>query len=291
MIEGLAKLTAAAHNHGAKIAVQLYHGGREARFLKTKKLLPLAPSVVADDPFYKSPCREITEDEISDVIESFGHAARRAREAGFDAAQIHGAHGFLFSQFLSPFTNRRQDRWGGKLSNRLRLHRDVYDAMRRRAGDDYPLLIKLGVEDGFAGGLTFAEGSEAARLLAETGYDALEISSGVRGKAYEGTEYRTKIKREREGYFRLWATEIKKRVNVPVIAVGGFRKPVMMEQILADGGADLVALCRPLIAEPDIINQWKNDPLKKPACISCNKCLEALYHGIALHCVVRKGQK
>lgn len=292
MIEGLAKLTRAAHIHGAKIAVQLHHGGREARFVKTKKLLPVAPSVIENDPFYRGPYREISEDEILDVIESFGQAAARARKAGFDAVQIHGAHGYLFSQFLSPFTNRRKDCWGGVLENRLRLHRDVYQAMRRHTGDDYPLMIKLGVEDGFTGGLTFAEGVEAARVLADTGYDMLEISSGVRGETYEGTEYKTKLnKPERQGYYRAWAQEIKKQVNIPVIAVGGFRSPAMMEQILAEGGADLVALCRPLIAEPDIINRWKNDPIEKPFCVSCNKCLEALHQGIALHCVVRTEKK
>ncbi len=292
MIEGLKKLTDSAHAHRAKIAVQLHHGGREARFVKTKKLMPVAPSVIENDPFYKGPYRDISEDEILEVIEAFGQAAVRARKAGFDAVQIHGAHGYLFSQFLSPFTNRRKDRWGGTLENRLRLHREVYTAMRRQAGPDYPLLIKLGVEDGFTGGLGFAEGIEAARILADTGYDALEISSGVRGETYEGTEYKTKIhKPGRQGYFRAWATEIKKQVNVPVITVGGFRSPAMMEQILAGGGADLVALCRPLIAEPDIINQWKNDPLKKPVCVSCNKCLEALHQGTPLHCVVRTADK
>ena len=291
-IDGLKKLSDAAHEHGAKIAVQLYHGGREARFVKTKRLLPLAPSVIADDPFYKGPCREIGEDEIQEIIESFGLAARRAREAGFDAVQIHGAHGYLFSQFLSPFTNRREDRWGGSLTNRLRLHRDVYTAMRKQTGDDYPILIKLGVEDGFAGGLAFAEGMQAAQAIADMGYNALEISSGVRGETYEGTEYKTKInKPKREGYYRAWATAIKAQVKVPVIAVGGFRSMAMMEELLAEGHADLVALCRPLIAEPDIINQWRRNPLKKPACVSCNKCLEALYKGSPLCCVVRSSKE
>lgn len=286
MIAGLTKLADAAHKNGAKIAVQLHHGGREARFVKTKKLLPIAPSVIADDPFYKGPYREITEDEISDVIDAFGLAAFRARQAGFDAVQIHGAHGYLPSQFLSPFTNRRQDRWGGPLENRLRLHRDIYTAMRRRTGFDYPLLIKLGVEDGFTGGLTFNEGRQAARMLAETGYDALEISSGVRGNAYDGTEYRTKInKPEREGYFRAWAADIKQRVNVPVMTVGGLKSPAMMEAMLQNGEADFISLCRPLISEPALINAWSKEPQRKPRCVYCNKCLEALHKGIPLHCV------
>lgn len=289
---GLKKLVRAAHSGGAKNAVQLYHGGREARFVKTRKQLPLAPSVVADDPYYRGGYREMTADEIATVIDAFGQAAQRAREVGFDALQIHGAHGYLFSQFLSPFTNRRNDCWGGSLENRLRLHRDVFAAMRKQTGEDYPLLIKLGVEDGFEGGLSLAEGVKAAKMLAETGYDALEISSGVRGNAYEGTEYKTRIQKPaRQGYFLTWAREIKKRVGVPVIAVGGFRSMGMMEGAIAKGEADFVSLCRPLIAEPDIINHWRRDPEKKPKCVSCNKCLEELHRGAPLRCVVLAGQE
>ena len=285
MTEGLRSLTAAAHRDNAKIAVQLHHAGREARFVKTKKMLPLAPSVVSDDPFCKGPCREISEDEIREVIDAFGQAACRAREAGFDAVQIHGAHGYLLSQFLSPFTNRRIDRWGGSLENRLRLHRDVYDAVRSRTGDDYPVLIKLGVEDGFAGGLTFDEGQRAAQMLAQIGYDAVEISSGVRGSSYEGTEYRTKInKPDREGYFRTWAKNIKQRVDIPVMAVGGLKSPAMMEDMLIHCEADFISLCRPLISEPGLIQAWAEDPQKKPRCVYCNKCLEELHRGIPLHC-------
>lgn len=285
-VPGLAKLTRAAHDCGAKIAVQLYHGGREARFVKTRKQLPLAPSVIADDPFYRGPCREISGEEIEDVVEAFGIAARRAREAGFDAVQVHGAHGYLMSEFLSPFTNRRQDTWGGSLTNRLRLHRDVYRSIRESVGGDYPVWIKLGVADGFDGGLSLNEGIAAAEILAGTGYDALEISSGIRGEKYEGTEYRTKINKPlREGYFRSWAKEIKKRVRVPVIAVGGFRSIAVMEKVIQQKEADFIALCRPLITEPDLINAWMAGRKKKPRCVSCNKCLEALHRGIPLHCV------
>ncbi|MFO7570367.1 MAG: NADH:flavin oxidoreductase [Smithellaceae bacterium] len=288
-VDGMRGLAAAAHGNGAKIAVQLFHGGREARFVKTKKQLPWAPSVIEDDPYYSGPYREMHEEDIGSVIVAFGDAARRAKTAGFDAVQIHGAHGYLFSQFLSPFTNRRKDVWGGSLENRLRLHREALVAMRRQVGDDYPIWIKLGVEDGFAGGLAFPEGLRAAQILADIGYDCLEISSGVRGGKYEGTEYKTKINRAaREGYFRSWAGQIRKHVDKPVMAVGGFRTIKMMEEVVRDKEADFVSLCRPLIAEPDIIGRWKSNPDIRPFCRSCNLCLEALHKGIPLHCVVRK---
>jgi len=285
-ISGMQKLTKAAHKHGAKIAIQLFHGGREARYVKTKNQLPLAPSVITDDPYYKGNYREITEAEIEEVINAFGEGAGRARKAGFDAVQIHGAHGYLPSQFLSPYTNRRSDKWGGNLENRLRLHREIYKAMRRNVGDEYPILIKLGVEDGFAEGLKLLEGIQAAKMLADLGFDALEISSGVRGKKYSGTEYKTKInKLSKEAFFRPWSREIKSQVDIPIIAVGGFRTFGIMEEIIRNKEADFVALCRPLIAEPALIGQWAKDPDKKPKCISCNKCLESLHKGKPLHCV------
>lgn len=291
-IPGMRKLTNAAHERNAKIAVQLYHGGREARFVKTKKQLPIAPSVIADDPFYQGPYRAMTQDDIADVVRAFGEAARRAREAGFDAVQVHGAHGYLFSQFLSPFTNKREDRWGGSPENRLRLHGDVYAEIRRTVGEDYPVLIKLGVEDGFTGGLTLAEGMHAAQMLADTGYDGLEISSGVRGEKYEGTEYKTKInKAAREGYFRNWAQEIKKQVTVPVMAVGGLKSFAMMEEMIHNEKADFISLCRPLISEPALIRDWERDSQKKPRCLYCNKCLETLHRGIPLHCVAFRNRR
>jgi 2,4-dienoyl-CoA reductase-like NADH-dependent reductase (Old Yellow Enzyme family) len=285
-ISGMQKLTKAAHKHGAKIAIQLFHGGREARYVKTKYQLPLAPSVIANDPYYKGNYREITPSEIEGVIDAFGEGARRARQAGFDAVQLHGAHGYLPSQFLSPYTNRRRDEWGGNLENRLRLHCEIYKAMRRNVGDYYPILIKLGVEDGFAGGLELCEGIQAAKMLADLGFDSLEISSGVRGEKYSGTEYKTKINKvSKEAYFRSWSREIKAQVDIPIIAVGGFRTLGIMEEIIRNKEADFVALCRPLITEPALICQWEKDRNKKARCISCNKCLEAVHKGKPLRCV------
>jgi len=286
-IPGLKRLTAAVHHRGAKIAVQLYHTGREnARFLKAKGERALAPSFVSDDPYFTQDHRQMTEEEIWEIIEAFGDAAKRAREAEFDAVQVHGAHVYLLSQFLSPFTNRRQDSWGGTLENRLRFHREVYNAIRRKIGDDYPVLIKIGVQDGFSGGLEFSEGKQAAQLLAQWGFDALEISHGLRGKSYGESEFPTKIDSiEREAYFRPWCREIKGLVDVPVMMVGGLRTFELMEEIIKSGDADFISLSRPLIREPGIINEWKRGNRGRPACISCNQCLEALRKGDDLRCV------
>jgi 2,4-dienoyl-CoA reductase-like NADH-dependent reductase (Old Yellow Enzyme family) len=289
-IPGLKRLTTTVHSRGAKIAVQLFHAGREgARFLKAQNKQAIAPSFVHNDPYFTREYRPMTEDEIWESIQAFGDAAKRAREADFDAVQVHGAHAYLLSQFLSPYTNRRDDDWGGSLEKRLRFHHEIYRDIRAKVGEDYPVLIKIGVRDGFPGGLEFSEGKLVAQLLAQWGFDALEISSGLRGQGYENAEFRTKINRlDREAYFRDWCKEIKSQVNVPVIMVGGLRTFELMEEVIQKEEADFISLCRPLIREPGIINDWRRGNHRRATCISCNKCLEALYKGEKLYCVQEK---
>jgi 2,4-dienoyl-CoA reductase-like NADH-dependent reductase (Old Yellow Enzyme family) len=286
-IPGLRKLASAVHDQGAKIAIQLFHAGREgSSFLKTRNLEAIGPSVVQDDPHCNKPYRSMTEAEILEVVSAFGDAARRVREAGFDAVQVHGAHAYLLSQFLSPYLNRRNDQWGGDLENRLRLHREILKDIRAKVGEDYPLLMKLGVQDGFPGGLEFREGASAARFLAGWGVDALEISSGLRGKRYEGTEFKTKISSpEREAYFREWCKTIKGEVAVPVMMVGGLRTFALMEDVVKRGETDFVSLCRPFIREPSIVNKWREEPHYKPTCISCNQCLDTIFKGNRVQCM------
>ena len=291
-IPGLKKLAASVQKRGAKIAVQLFHGGREAsRFLNSMNKKGIGPSVIPDDPYFTGEYSSMTEPEVWDLVHAFGDAARRAEEAGFDAVQVHAAHAYLLSQFLSPYTNRRSDRWGGTLQDRLRFHREVYLDIRGKVGKHFPVLAKLGVQDGFPGGLEFREGLEAARLLARWGYDALEISQGLRGELYEGTEFRTQINRiDREAYFRPWCKEIKQQVNVPVMMVGGFRSFELMEEVIQKNEADFISLCRPLIREPGIIKEWEQGSRRKSTCVSCNKCLEGIRKGELLHCVCKKDE-
>jgi len=199
--------------------------------------------------------------------------------------QLHAAHAFLPSQFLSPYANRRTDDWGGSLKNRLRIHREILEAIRREVGDGYPLLIKLGVEDGFPGGLEFGEGLKAAQMVAAQGWDALEISQGLRGRWYDGTEWRTGINSvDKEGFFRSWAKAVKQKVDVPVIMVGGLRSPGLMEEVLQRGEADMVSMCRPLIRQPGLVGDWANGQMEPGTCKSCNKCLEGLREGQELQC-------
>ena len=289
-IPGFRKLAETVHDRGAKIAVQLFHAGREtAKTFKPQHKQAIAPSLVSDDPYFQAPHRAMTEDEIQEIVRSFGDASRRAREAGLDAVQLHAAHAYLLSQFLSPFTNRRADQWGGNLENRLRLHYEIYRDIRAKVGEDYPVLVKIGVEDSFPGGLKFHEGKRAAQYLTEWGFDALEVSSGLRGRGYENAEFRPGINQsDREAYFRDWCKEIRRYASAPVMMVGGLRSFELMEQVIQNQEADFISLCRPLIREPGIINDWKNKDRNRATCISCNKCFEALLKGEGLHCVIKK---
>ena len=286
-IAGLKKLTATVHKHGAKIGVQLFHAGRENyKFLKDTSIPAKGPSYVKDDPYFVGEYEAMTEDDIRETIRAYGDAAKRARAADFDAVQIHAAHGYLPSQFLSPHSNRRRDEWGGSLENRARLLLEICKDIRDKAGPDYPVLAKLGVQDGFADGLELGEGVRTAQLLARGGFDALEVSQGLRGMKYEGTEFRTKINnRDREGYFRSWCKDVKTQVHIPVMMVGGLRTFELMEEIINRNEADAVSLCRPLIRQPGIVNAWMNGDRSRPTCISCNKCLEAIINRESLRCI------
>jgi 2,4-dienoyl-CoA reductase-like NADH-dependent reductase (Old Yellow Enzyme family) len=292
-IPGLKKVTETVHDRGAKIAVQLAHTGREsADFFQGKGKVAKGPSLVEDDPYLHTDYQCLTEDDIWEIVGAFGDAAKRAREADFDAVQLHGAHGYLLSQFLSPFSNRREDDWGGSLENRIRLHMEILRDIRSKVGNDYPVLIKMGAQDGFPGGLEFSEGKRAAQLLAQGGFDALEISQGLRGKRYTQTEFRTKIKSVgEEGYFRDWCREIKSQVQVPVMMVGGLRTFFLMEEVVDNNEADFISLCRPFIRQPGLVGEWQAGDRNRATCISCNQCLDVLRNGGMVHCVQEQKEK
>jgi len=286
-IPSFKELTSAVHGFGAKIAAQLFHAGIErAKFIKAKDQPAFSPSRIEDDLLDPNSYQVMTEDDIWTVIHAFGEAASRAKESGFDAVQIHAGHGYLLSQFLSPLTNRRTDIWGGSLQNRLRIHLEIYRQIVKATGGNYPVMMKIGVQDGPPGGFSFEEGKQTCRLLAETGYAALEISLGLRGKGYSNSEFRTQINTlDREAYFRPWCKEVRPEVKVPVMIVGGLRSFSLMEEIIQSGDADLISLSRPLIREPQLINEWQRDPAYKARCVSCNKCFDALIKREQFGCV------
>jgi 2,4-dienoyl-CoA reductase-like NADH-dependent reductase (Old Yellow Enzyme family) len=270
-IQGLRRLTSAVHELDGLIAIQLVHGGRQSFPILLGGSAPLAPSAVYDASTKIMP-RAMTDTEIWGIIDSFGDAARRARIAGFDAVQIHGAHGYLVSEFLSPYTNRRDDYWGGDEERRFHFPEEIYKAMRKEVGEDYPLLIKMNADDLIEGGLRVDEATRIAVRLEEMGIDAVEVSGGMYESSLK-TSQPDILTPDKEAYFRDGGKAFKSRLHIPVILVGGMRSRAVMEDILRKGEADLISLSRPLIREPDLPNKFREG--KEAAdCISCNECME-----------------
>jgi 2,4-dienoyl-CoA reductase-like NADH-dependent reductase (Old Yellow Enzyme family) len=281
LIPDLAALTEAVHQEGGLVAAQINHGGMQC----SRRTVPqtMAPSAV-DAPFLSRSPRAMTEEEIATVIQAYADAARRAQEAGFDAVQIHGAHGYLISQFLSPFTNRRGDAWGGDLARRMRFLRAVCEAVREDVGPDYPLFIKLGMIDGLDEGLNPEDGADVVAALEEMGLDGLEISGGIGGG--EALNTRGPIRSvEDEAYFRPLARRARPRTALPIALVGGLRSRAVMEDVLQSGDADFASLSRPLICEPDLPKRLQEGSREYAACISCGRCWpERPGEGIACRC-------
>ncbi|MBT8395527.1 MAG: NADH:flavin oxidoreductase [Gemmatimonadetes bacterium] len=269
LVPDLANLAQTVHDLGGRIVPQINHGGMNS--LAETISEPMAPSAI-DEPFLTRPAREMTPQEVETAVQSFADAARRCQQAGFDGVQIHAAHGYLISQFLSPYVNQRTDRWGGTAEKRMRFLRDVCSAVREQVGDEYPVLIKLGMEDGVEGGLSSEEGAGIVAALAGMGIDAVEISGGL-GGWNKTLNVRKGIKSEaKEAYFVPLAREARRHAELPILVVGGFRSRSVMEKVLDDGFADYISLCRPLISEPDLPNQFKLGLKEKSRCLSANNC-------------------
>jgi len=265
------QITERVHKYTSKIALQIVHGGRQA--LTTPEYPhALAPSAVKDSSSGITP-QAMTKEQIHETIEDFARAVRRAQTAGFDAVQLHVAHGFLLSSFISPYTNNRTDKWGGSVENRTRIIVDIIRRARELVGEDFPIMAKMNATDGFGDmGLDAPECVDLAVALESAGICAIEVSGGI----FEAGEVmsRTGINsQEREAYFREYARMIKQGVGIPVILVGGLRSRTVMEEMLASGYADMVSLCRPLIREPDLVVKFR-EGAHEVECVSCNGCFD-----------------
>ncbi len=280
-IPGLRKLADAIHQEGGRVVVQINHGGMQCE--EGTVADTIAPSHI-EGPYLERPAREITLDEIDELIEAYGEAARRVKEAGFDGVQIHAAHGYLIGEFLSPLINHRTDQWGGDTNRRMQFLKNVSKSVREKIGPTFPMLIKLGMMDGVDEGLSAAEGTEIVAELAGMSFDGIEISGGFGG----GGSYNIKkgIRSEdREAYFLPLAEKARKATDLPIILVGGFRSLPVMERVLKDGQADFISMCRPLISEPDLPRRLREGVQIKSRCLSSNNCWpEENGDGIACKC-------
>lgn len=286
-VPGLTEMAKAVHDAHGKVFLQLAHAGCYAPTALTGTE-PSGPSVNGSDLFPR--CRELTLTEIDRVVAAFGEAAARGKRAGFDGVQLHAAHGYLLSQFLSPFFNQRTDRYGGNLENRARLLLEVVQAVRKEVGEGYPVLVKINSEDFVENGLTADESLEVCAMLEKAGVDAIEMSGGTVHVSGKNSCFRTGVAKspERESYYREAAARYKERIKIPLLLVGGIRSPEVAENIVRDGIADYISLCRPLIREPGLINRWRSGDLRKAACVSDNQCVRPALAGEGLYCVVER---
>ena len=277
LVPELARLAELIQAHGAKAVMQL------GVFFNIRGQLA-GPSSV---PYSWAPGaapRALTVEDIREIVLSYGLAGERARKAGFDAVQIHAAHGFPLGSFLSPLFNRRRDEYGGDAENRARLVSEITAAIKSRAGDDFPVFVKINVADFCPGGMTVEDAIETARILVRNGIGAIETSGGAGGR--EMTALGPAKRSEwREGYFMEYAAAIKAAVDVPIILVGGLRSPEMMAEVISQGRADLAGMSRPFINEPQIVKRWQSGDYEPSACISCNGCMQLFNKGQAVRCV------
>ncbi len=243
MIVGLTRLAAAIREEGAVACLQITHAGSRTSSAVIGRR-PVGPSAVRHPRERDGEVPdEMTADGIAEVVAAFGAAAGRARAAGFDAVEIHGAHGFLLSQFLSPLCNRRTDDHGGSAESRRRIHLQVVAEVRRRIGPDRAIFIRLGACDEMTGGLNLDEGCAAAAALAAAGVDLISVSGGLQGSELKGRE---------PGYFVPYAAAIKAFVSVPVMVAGGITEAAFADQVVRSGRADLVGVGRAMLSDA----QW-----------------------------------
>lgn len=287
-IEGQKELTKAIHDYsGVKIAAQIAHNGIESTHPKYD---PIGPSPIASIMTRRA-TRELTADGIREVIGWFVDAARRVYESEYDMVQLHGAHGYLLCNFVSPITNKRTDEFGGTPQKRAKVLVDIYDRIRKEVDKNFPVMVKLQTRDFVPGGLELDESKQIVKLLSETGFDAIEPSGGsvatIMGNQDNYPSLRVKTP-EQENYFLPIVKELKPIMkDCPIILMGGIKNPLTVEPLLNDGIADFIALSRPLIYEPELPNRWMSGDISPAKCISCNSCYMTMMSG-STHCVVRK---
>jgi len=287
-VPGLTEMTKTVHDTQAKVILQLAHGGCYAPTALTGQEV-VGPSVNDSDLFPK--CREMTLLEIQKIAEAFGKAAGRAKKAGFDGVQLHAAHGYLLSEFLSPFFNKRTDNYGGSIENRARILLEAFQAVRNEVGEEYPVLVKINSEDFVEGGLTVGEMLEVCVMLEKAGVDAIEMSGGTifASGAYSSCRMGALDSPEKEVYYKDAAARYKEKISVPLILVGGIRSPEVSERLVIQGLTDYVSLCRPLIREPNLITRWKDGNTAPAACVYCNGCFGPGLNGKGVQCIAGGG--
>lgn len=282
-IESHEKLTSRVKSHGAKIVAQIYHAGRATSSAITG-VQCVAPSPYADPVIGETP-RELTSEEIRYIVEAFGDTALRAKKAGFDGVELHGAHGYLLGQFMSPFSNKRTDKYGGTILNRARFALEVIDNIKSKVGDDFPIIYRMSVDEFVEGGLTASDNKVVGMLLEKAGVSAIHCSNSVYLSA---AEFGIPSMAGKHAWSSDLTAEIKSVVSIPVITVGRINDPLIAESVVASGKTDLVAMGRASLADPHLPRKAKegnHDDIIR--CIGCMQgCIGKNSIGLPVQCLV-----
>ncbi|WP_101772257.1 NAD(P)/FAD-dependent oxidoreductase [Peptostreptococcus faecalis] len=274
VILGLSKLADAVHKHGTKIFVQLHHPGNQTGSAAMYGVQPVAPSAVTCPIVGEEP-RVLSTEEVKGLIQDYIDGAWRAQQAGIDGVEIHGAHGYLINQFFSKHTNKRTDQYGGSLENRVRMAVEIIEGIRKRCGSDFPVTIRVTVEE-FMGdeGIQLDEGVEICKLLEKAGVDAIGVTSGI----YESMNTIVEPLSYDEGW-RVYLTEkVKNAVKIPVYGNGVIRHPDFAEKLIEEGKMDFIGMGRPHLADPEWCFKAKNDQADRIRyCVSCLRCFESVF--------------
>lgn len=288
----VAELAAAVHKSGSKLVVQICHSGALSYRQDGSGGPALSPSGISVTP--GADCIEMTEDDIRAAQEGFAQAALRVKAGGADGVEIHGAHGYLLTQFMSPLFNKRTDAYGGSAENRLRFMRETCAAVRAAVGPGYPVWLKISANEGIEGGYGPDEGTAAALEMIKAGADVIEVSSGAE---YSDPKHMPSVvgvsAGESEAPSAEYARAIREKApkDALVALTGGLRSLQVIAALLQEGCADLFGLSRPFIAEPDLINRWAEEDARPSACFSCNACFRTGSGGGGVTCPIMRDKQ
>lgn len=280
---GLTEMAETVHSSDGTIVVQLGHAGLLSNPAFTERG-QMGPSDTQPEDVLTG--REMTKDEIQEIVTSFKDSAVLCQKAGFDGIQIHSAHGYLLSQFLSPFFNKREDEYGGSIENRARLVLEVVQSIRDGVGDKFPVLVKMNTDDFLDGGFCVDDMIHVARMLEESGVDAIELSGGTSLALLIQSPDTSFSRLGNKGiYYENAAKRYKEEMGIPLMLVGGIRSYEDSQRLIEAGVCDYISLCRPLIREPDLIKRWESGDTRKAQCLSDNACFVPGLEGTGVHCV------
>lgn len=289
-VTGLRKMVDAVHKFEVPFILQLSHGGAFIRSTVNKKQA-LAPSEISNIK-NETLSKEMTSSDIFLVISSFGDAALRAKNAGCDGVQIHAAHGYLLSEFLSPYFNKRTDDYGGDIKNRSRIIVEIIRDIKCKVGFDYPILVKFNSEDFLENGFSVDDMIAFGKILEKEKITAVELSGGTLINPKQTSSVRVIDPSEsEEGYYKEAAKQFKEHINIPLILVGGVRSLNIANQLIKENITDFISISRPLIREPELIKRWQSGDTARSTCISCNACFIPGLKGKGIYCVPERRLK